>query len=529
MRGGRTDQPLWINARVIFDFRSPGSRSTRRIVLRRPHGLIGSVVGADVTIPDTSISARHAYLHVDDRGVCIVDLASRTGTRLNGRRIDSAWLRIGDVVEIAGRELELREIHLNGFPFAPPLCLDHPLNDVDERVRVGVALEPLDARGTSWVVGSELLFIGQGESCGIRLPVGAAKTHCALVRSISKVHVIDLLVDRTSVNNQPVRGAARLQDGDILTVGRAEFLIHIESFSGEMPPIPAGWAFGSLEPHTLDEPNRALLRAVASIPTPDDGSPPPLDSVPAESQPPVVAWMLQALQASHGELLRRQNELQDALARVITQAHDDFSSSIETQTERVESLGREVDELRRLVEAAPPREPSITAPPPLQAPAPQSSTDVTPHAGEPTRDPVDSPRIGTAEPAERPRDRPSLDPVPNASPSPLAQPRTPPPAAPERPLVPALIAPAPTHSEPAPTHDFVGPPAPVSDRSRETTSWLLQRIDKIESESRFSLRSLLPFGRKPAPRPLDDDFDAELDDPDDSTISPSDERFDREA
>lgn len=465
MRGGPIDHPLWINARVVFEVRDQRGRGSRTVTLRKPFGLIGSIVGADITISDTTVSARHAYIHVDDRGVCVIDLATRTGIRVNGEPTQCAWLRLGDIVEVAGRELELHEVQLNGFPHSPPTCHDTLLGDSDERLRVNLSLEPVNQRGTSWVIGSELIFIGQGEMCGIRiLTSSAAKVHCALLRAATCGYVVDLLVQRTSVNHQPIRRVARLDDGDLLSVGQTHFLVHLEPFSGEVSA--PGWTDPGSK---AAEPAATIVRVVETLPLPSRNTPFPIATMPVEAQQAIANWVLKAVEASHGELLRRQNELQSALAQVLRHIQEDSDSSFNTHDERIEALNREIEELRQRIEQASAGNTGAT------------STQSTTTSHQPAPPPPT--------PAPPPREHPPKSPsVPPASP--------PDPSVPDQPDQGIVDVGPPSLLKVQPPHEFVGPPAPVSERSRESATWLLSRIDQTETVSRFSLKSLFSRGKK---------------------------------
>ena len=66
--------------------------------------VIGREEGCSVHLPGNDVSRRHAVLRKGDTGLSaeIVDLDSRNGVRVNGRRVSSAHLRRGDVVRLGG-------------------------------------------------------------------------------------------------------------------------------------------------------------------------------------------------------------------------------------------------------------------------------------------------------------------------------------------------------------------------------------------------------------------------------------------
>src|SRR5262245_30123719 len=68
----------------------------------RPFAIVGRTEGADVLIVDPAVSARHAYLHLDHRGLFVLDLASSRGIRIDGQDAPAGWLGPDGVLEIAG-------------------------------------------------------------------------------------------------------------------------------------------------------------------------------------------------------------------------------------------------------------------------------------------------------------------------------------------------------------------------------------------------------------------------------------------
>src|SRR5689334_1031438 len=87
--------PLWAAGRFVLRVHGVGSNWQRLIEVRRPFALIGRLPGADVPIDDRAVSSRHAYLHLDRRGLFAVDLASRSGSRIGPEGRAAGWLRPG--------------------------------------------------------------------------------------------------------------------------------------------------------------------------------------------------------------------------------------------------------------------------------------------------------------------------------------------------------------------------------------------------------------------------------------------------
>src|SRR6188508_2713932 len=66
--------------------------------MRRVH--VGRDPSCEVQLNGTEVSRRHAVLTRDTSGVTITDLDSHNGTRVNGKRVDSVLLVLGDVVRV---------------------------------------------------------------------------------------------------------------------------------------------------------------------------------------------------------------------------------------------------------------------------------------------------------------------------------------------------------------------------------------------------------------------------------------------
>jgi hypothetical protein len=185
----------------------------------------------------------------------------------------------------------------------------------------------MHSRHAPRALGSELVFIGRGDSCGVRIEgATASRVHGVLVRTASSAYVVDLIGRGTWLNGQPVIGASPLRDGDTLAIGSAQFGIRLT------PP-------STLPAHRADGPSQ--------VPGfPEIGLPPMPSSVPAEAQGAVLAWMMGALQAGQSEILRRQGEFHLALTRLVQQMQQDNAEMLKEHLDRMERIDRELAGLR---------------------------------------------------------------------------------------------------------------------------------------------------------------------------------------
>jgi pSer/pThr/pTyr-binding forkhead associated (FHA) protein len=344
---------LWVDGQFTVRLRGPGPEPGRIVRIRRPFALIGQIPGADIRIDDPSVDDRHALLLLDRRGIFGVDLLSRTGTRFAGAEAASAWLGAGDILEIAGRRVELLRLLIEGSPVEAPLSDDDLLSDSPGLV--GLTLEPLDSPGPPWMLGSALAFVGRGDACAIRIEnASASRTHCALLRFESNAYVIDLIGRRTLVNERAIEGASVLLDGDVLTVGQARFGLKVET-DPSSPSLPPGEGLGargvtssmamdegSLVDHSTFEGGRGT-----SLATREEGRVVGLDPRGA-----MVAMLLEAVgsgQESKAEILD-----------VLRQFQADTATLFEAQIDRIETMNREIALLREEVRGhlGPPPEPA---------------------------------------------------------------------------------------------------------------------------------------------------------------------------
>ena len=407
-RGGA----FWTDVRFNLEVLEPAAGPPRSVPIGRPFALIGRIEQSDLRFEDRDVSARHVYLHADSRGLFGVDLATRTGTRFNGVDVPCGWLRPGDEIEIGGRIIRLESFELGGRDVALLPCDVNLLTDAGDAQLVGLALEPMASRGASWVVGSELAFVGRGDGCAIRLnQASVSRTHCVLLRTNRAAFVIDLPGQPTLVNGSPPRGAAIIREGDTLTFGQVRFIARVTSVPGfEEERV------GELGLAVPVRGDLSRFPTTAGLPT-MGGQSFPIELVPPESRDAVLGWMLGNLHASQAEILRRQDEIQHSLAAFLQQFHTDAGARHKAQTAQLQALAAEVRRLATQQAQPAPAAPGYAPPPP----------------------------------------------------NPLATPSEPPRAARDVPAAPEIDP----------------------DKTFATAAWLLERIEKVGNENKFTFRNLL--------------------------------------
>jgi len=78
--------------------------------------IVGRAPTSDIPVFDPTISRRHAELMTDDNGVQVRDLGSSNGTFLNGSRVDSCTLAIGDTVTFGKVPFKLQSVNASTAP-----------------------------------------------------------------------------------------------------------------------------------------------------------------------------------------------------------------------------------------------------------------------------------------------------------------------------------------------------------------------------------------------------------------------------
>lgn len=336
--GREAGPPLWIDGELLLRVRGPAAGPSRIVKLRKPYAVIGRSPGVDIRLDDAGVSSRHAYLHLDRRGLFGVDLVSRAGTRFAGVEAHAAWLGPDQGIELAGHRIEILEIRVDGRPIRPPPCPDDPLagSAVDGLDRV--TLEPIAEGDPPWTIGSELVFLGRSPACGVPLAgASAERAHCALVRTVTGAYLVDLIGRRTRLNRRPIRGAAPVLDGDLLAVGSTEFRVRI----GGRALVPE-----LVEPEAAPRAGElALAGETALARVGPGGLPLPLGIDPDQAET-LLAWMLGIFRAGQGELVRRQDAFQATMTEALEVARQENAATLEAHLARMAELDRELAALR---------------------------------------------------------------------------------------------------------------------------------------------------------------------------------------
>lgn len=194
------------------------------VELSMPGKTIGQGAVNDIVIDRPEVNGFHADIQVDGDTVTITDINTVSGTMVNGDKIGGPTnLRAGDVIEIAGVELEVVEEDTSGG--GKTLVLS------------GTALIDVGSNSWSLVADSgpekgqvipvvERVEIGRALDCDLSiLEPGLSRKHAELEPNGDKLIIRDLgSVNGTYVNGNKV-DEVELKDGDYLQFDKIKFIV----------------------------------------------------------------------------------------------------------------------------------------------------------------------------------------------------------------------------------------------------------------------------------------------------------------
>ena len=268
------------------------------------YALVGRTPHAALELDDREVNARHAYLHLDARGVYVVDLATRTGTRINGGHRGAGWLRPGDWLEVAGRKIELQRIRVNGQTSTPRPAM---MTRSPTSATIPSPTSPSNRDAATTRPGPSprnLSSSARRSPAASRSKTSKSRARTSqLFRVADGAFLIDLCGRQTWVEDQLVRGDApprRRHDHDrINAVSRPPRTARPRRAASPPNSSPARM------PHTrwhARNPPKAAPWLRSRAPVPDAAHRPD----PRRSPRRAMAWMVGTIQGGQGEMLRRQ-------------------------------------------------------------------------------------------------------------------------------------------------------------------------------------------------------------------------------
>ncbi|MCS6866305.1 MAG: FHA domain-containing protein [Gemmataceae bacterium] len=203
----------------------------------QPFTLVGRDDACDVTLSDSEVNMRHAWLQVLGGHVFAVDLGSRTGLIWPGGTRGSNWLMVGRPVRIGPFLLHIQTA-VSDEPSSFPTNYNPLAADMGVKTRPTVSLEFRNGKRAKdrWNVNRLITLVGRAPDCKIHLNADdIAPYHCGLVLTRQGLWVVDLSGRGVVVNGERMR-VAPLPHGAELWAGR--FLIACQYLTPLSSPAP---------------------------------------------------------------------------------------------------------------------------------------------------------------------------------------------------------------------------------------------------------------------------------------------------
>jgi len=224
---------------------------------------IGRAPDSDVHIDNLAVSDNHARVFAEGDRLVIEDLLSLNGTYVNDARVERVALRDGDTIRIGKHELQLDTAHetsageaggsanLRKAP-APKINETAVLDTQQQRelmrqtAAAGVAasagrssradqlrqatLRVLRGRTDrpEYLLAGKLTVIGNSKLASIRLLGWFAPPVAAQINHRDDGYYLGLGDRIPKINGQLIQGPTRLQDGDVIQVGRVRLLFSVQ-------------------------------------------------------------------------------------------------------------------------------------------------------------------------------------------------------------------------------------------------------------------------------------------------------------
>lgn len=195
-----------------------GERSGEAVEFRAGRITIGRASDCDIQFPPYGhpvVAAHHAEIICDGERFILYDTGSRSGTLVNGRRIEGAHrLRSEDYIRFGANGPEVL-FRLGPIPEGGPQMPPPPIPMAELRVRSGA-----DEGKVFLVRGDRPTRIGRRSDMEVQIDPAAhvevSGHHCTIYYEDGRFVVVDTSRNGTFVNEKRVRGSAYLDDGAVL-------------------------------------------------------------------------------------------------------------------------------------------------------------------------------------------------------------------------------------------------------------------------------------------------------------------------
>lgn len=192
-----------------------------RVDCRRVVTLIGSRPGCKIRLRHPKVSPIHVAIVNDGAHVLAVDLGSRSGTLLNGLKLEQEQLNDGDVLGIGTWEfhVELEEACDDTQSDVHPFSLDPSPH--------AMGLEHVDS-GRVLYPNRDVCTIGRRSACDIVISdERVSRVHALLLNYFGQPALCDLLSRNHTWVNDEVVSFQMINHDDVIAFGDSRFRVHL--------------------------------------------------------------------------------------------------------------------------------------------------------------------------------------------------------------------------------------------------------------------------------------------------------------
>jgi predicted component of type VI protein secretion system len=213
---------------------------------------IGRSPDNDVCIDNLAVSNHHARILPDAGQYVVEDLNSMNGTFVNGRRVERATLRNGDVIQIGKHEIQMDITANASRPASAEAKAPAPKVDetmmldtrerramIAEAVTAGERSQPAPARvrmptlivmngktdRTEYLLTGRLTVIGKSAMATVRLRGWFAPQAAAQITRRDDGYYLGRGERVPKINGTAIESTAKLNDGDVIEVGKVRLQI----------------------------------------------------------------------------------------------------------------------------------------------------------------------------------------------------------------------------------------------------------------------------------------------------------------
>ena len=231
-------------ARLVLKF---DSSVLRDVPLGSRPITIGRALDNDIPIDNLAVSNYHAKVYSEAGRLVIEDLNTLNGTFVNDLRVERGTLRDGDTIQVGKHRIEVDAVHdaavpVDGWRKAPAPRVDETMV-LDTRERRDM-LEQAAAAGersqlaparlrvptltvvsgradrTEYMLSGKLTVIGRSKMASVRMGGWFAPQVAAQINKRDDGYYLGPGDRIPTVNGIEINGATRLQDGDLIEIGR---------------------------------------------------------------------------------------------------------------------------------------------------------------------------------------------------------------------------------------------------------------------------------------------------------------------